>query len=110
MNRFKTMTFLALDKKMRVVANAYFASEKKRKAISHLSDSESQFDKERYQTFSDRVKWAFSSLSKEEQKFINNEYFYEEYPYWWLGQYKKREFKKNKKKAVINFLILFYEE
>lgn len=110
MDQMKNMTFNTMDKKMQLVANAFFASKKKKNRIHRLSDSEKIFDYERYQSFIERVKSIYSCLSIEEKIFINNEYFYEEYPYWWLGIYTKREFKKNKKKAVMHFLRLFYEE
>lgn len=109
MNNIEKASLVCLDKQMQLVAKAFFVSRTKQNQIQHLSDIDC-FDFDCHTSYVARVESIFEELTSQEKIIINNEYFFEEYPFWWIGTYSKRDFKKNKKKALVHFLRLFYEE
>lgn len=62
------------------------------------ADSEKEID------FLVKVELAYSSLSDEGKKFINSEFFLDNYRGWWKGYYSKSQFYKLKKKYSIEFI------
>ena len=53
---------------------------------------------------------AYSGLNPIEQLFINNDFFYEDYPDWWKELYSKSQYTRYMKRAIVHFLRLFYDE
>ncbi|MBO4856218.1 MAG: hypothetical protein J5511_02455 [Bacilli bacterium] len=81
------------------IANQYFAS------LKILSESTKGKKKEAL--FVNRVKTAYAQLDGLEQRIINNEFFYQDYPNWWKHKYCKSTFYRIKKKSMVNFLEAF---
>lgn len=54
-----------------------------------------------------RVKEAYSKLDSLEQKIINNEFFFQDYPDWWRKTYSKTTFYRLKKQSMQDFLEAF---
>lgn len=65
---------------------------------------ESKKEKEEYVT---RVKSAYGKLDRVNQMFINKEFFFEDYPYWWTKIYSRATFYRLKSKAIDSFLRNF---
>lgn len=56
-----------------------------------------------------KVDKAIYQLSKEERKFLNNEFFKHNNPEWWKGEFTKEEYILNLKSTIQHFLEAFYE-
>ncbi|MGM9873336.1 MAG: MG284/MPN403 family protein [Bacilli bacterium] len=54
------------------------------------------------------VDTSFNNLNFVSKQIINNEFFFNDYPYWWEKYYSKRYFLKLKKKAMNQFLFNIY--
>lgn len=92
---------------MEDVAKKYFAAIE-RLRINRLGFSSGNSGSiEADQHYIERVNFAYECLSEEEQKIINNEFFYQDYPNWWNGMYTKTAFEKLKKTAVQEFIVAF---
>ena len=48
---------------------------------------------------------AFNALSAIDQRFINNEFFYQDYSNWWVPYYSKSTFYRLKRRAMEEFLL-----
>lgn len=66
-----------------------------------------QYSPLKYRQYIKRVEEAFAQLDAVDKMFINNEFFYSDYPYWWQEYYSSSTFYRIKEKAVDNFLRLF---
>ena len=69
-----------------------------------LSDIDAVDEKERYVS---RVRAAFDSLKEEEKEMINNEFFYENYPFWWVNKYSRSAFYRLRNRSMFNFKKAF---
>lgn len=99
-----------LDKRMKQVAKNYFISKKIHELDELAMKDAEETERTQHAAYVRRIEGAFNSLSSEEQTFINNDYFYEAYPFWWLKKYPPSTYYRIKKKAVINFLKFLYHE
>ncbi len=92
------------------IAKIYFISIRQIQEIEEhtISNGSRNIDSPFYKYFND-VEEAFSKLSVEYQRIINNEFFFNAYRNWWTSSYTLSEFKKRKKLAVREFLEVFYE-
>lgn len=55
-----------------------------------------------------KVEEAYECLDEREQNLINNEFFFQNYHYWWIGLYSKTSFYRFKRRAMLKFLEAFY--
>ena len=109
--RISKKTNLAeLNAQMESISKAFFESKAQKKKKEFLNDYYDGDDFDTDDILIERVECVYAQLDPLEQEFINNEYFYEDYPYWWTGIYSESSFYRQKKKAVISFLRLFYNE
>ena len=102
MTSYKKLEVIAKE-----IAEAYFISIRQIRGL-HLSSGELDYYSPFVKYFSD-VEEAFSKLTKEYQRIINNEYFYEAYRGWWTKLYKPSLFKRLKRDATKRFVEVFYE-
>lgn len=97
-----------LENEINQIAEMYFS------AISSKNDEEVLYDSEEelsdYERFVLRIRRAFESLNKEEQLFINNEFFYQDYPNWWKKRYSKAAFFKIRNRSMKRFKEAFDHE
>ena len=100
----------SLSKQMELIAKTFFASKQIVKTHNRLNDSNVYDLKHRQTMFIERVQDTFEMLNPIEQLFINNDFFYEEYPNWWRDLYSKSQYLQYKKRAIIHFLRIFYDE
>ena len=99
----------ALEKAINQIAQMYFlAISKKSGNDGMLHDSEEGITD--YEKFVIRVRKAFERLSATEKIFINNDFFYEDYPYWWKERYNKASYYKIRTRSMINFKEAFDHE
>ena len=54
-----------------------------------------------------KVKKAYEQLDPIDRDFINNEFFYQKYPYWWENIYSKTTFYRLKRKSMECFKEAF---
>ena len=100
----------SLSKHMELIAKTFFEFKKDKKETYVLSDVD-QFDSKHSQNhFVHRVEEAYRGLNPIEQLFINNDFFYEDYPDWWKELYTRMQYTRLMKKSIIHFLRLFYGE
>lgn len=74
-----------------------------KKYFEYLKDTKQEGSK----TYIQKVKSAYSELDNLEQQFINNDFFYQNYPNWWKKLYPKTTYYRIKKKSMISFLEAF---
>ena len=89
-----------LEKEMSGLASLYF------KALE-LSKNENGEKKQFHLV--NLVRNAYASLNREERTFINNEFFYQKYPYWWKDYYSFSSYRRTKYKSMTHFLEVFYD-
>ena len=97
-NTQKEEDFIKLKSSVEDIAGRYFECLKKL-ASSKPGKSHSLYVK--------RVKDAYSKLDTLEQNFINNEFFYQDYPDWWKKLYSKTTFYRIKRQSMKDFLEAF---
>lgn len=101
----------SLTKHMELIAKTFFEFKKDKKDNTHLIADVDQFDSKHSQNhFIRRVEEAYQLLNPIEQLFINNDFFYEDYPDWWKDLYSRTQYMRFMKKAIIHFLRNFYDE
>lgn len=91
--------FSKLKNSMEDIASEYFD------CLRNLTNSNTK--KTNSVLFIKRVKDAYSKLDMLEQNFINNEFFYQDYPDWWRKKYSKTTFYRIKKQSMKDFLEAF---
>lgn len=62
-----------------------------------------------YRYYIDKVERAFRKLDELSKMFINNDFFYCAYPYWWVDKFPTSSYYRLKANAVDNFLRYFNE-
>ena len=101
----------SLTKHMELIAKTFFEFKKEDKNEKLVLADINQFDSKHSQNhFVHRVEEAYSGLNPIEQLFINNDFFYEDYPDWWKELYSKTQYTRYMKRAIVHFLRLFYDE
>ena len=110
MIKLENSSLATLSKRMQEIANMFFTSKKYEDITPKLYDSESGRKQNQYTVFIKKVEDAYARLDPLEQLFINNDYFYQNYPYWWMEVYSRNTYLHYKKKALISFLRTFYYE
>lgn len=101
------MSLSKLENQIREIAKFYFVALRNINYNCFSSGDEDVYSPF-YKYYQD-VEQAFSRLSKEHRKIINNEYFHEAYSNWWVKEYRLSSFNKLKKIAIKDFLEAFYE-
>lgn len=102
--------FKTMSKKIENIASIYFVSKKK---IEQMAvNSFASGDVETLNPFNmivKKVENAFSCLDEIEKTFINNDFFFEKYPYWWESIYPRCTYYRYKRKAMNHFLQAYEE-
>ena len=83
------------------VADLYFSAQQTIK--THHDDSEYIEAK----NFIDKVKRAYEKLDYLERLFINNDFFYEQYPMWWMSYYSRSTYYRIRHRSMNNFKEAF---
>ena len=94
----KTNEFHELNDYVKKIADDYFVAREK---IRNSEDSETNSN------YVMRVKNAFNKLDPIGQSFINNEFFYQKYPFWWEDIYSKTTYYRLKRKSMESFKEAF---
>ena len=100
----------SLTRHMELIAKTFFEFKKEKREVYHLSDIDSIDSKHSQTSFVRQVEEAYGGLNPIEQLFINNDFFYEDYPDWWKELYTRTQYTRYMKRAIIHFLRLFYDE
>ncbi len=90
---------------MRDISKNYFAA--KRHIESKKEFAEEDEEVSIYHSYVERVRTAYQTLEPVEKLIINNEYFFENYPFWWTQLYSKSSFYRYKRNAMKHFLGTF---
>ena len=110
MSKLEKCSLSTLTKRMQEIANMFFTSKKYADITPKLYDIETDTSQNQYTLFVKKVENAYSQLDPLEQLFINNDFFYQNYPYWWMEVYTKQNYTLYKRKAIIHFLRSFFGE
>lgn len=98
----KRNDFLRLASVVKEVADYYFF------ALKHVESREKIFDSEEairnYEQFVLSVRSAYNKLDNVEKALINNDFFYEKYPFWWEKIYSKTTYYRLKRRSMTNFM------
>ena len=89
------------------IAKMYFI------ALKHIRDiglSDPSKDLSDYEKYISKVQVAFDSLTDIEKEFINNDFFYQAYPNWWMKYYSKSKYYLIRKRSMASFLEAFEYE
>ena len=100
----------SLSKHMALIAKTFFDFKGRKSESFLLSDSKTDDLKHRQNQFIRHVEETYEELNAIEQLFINNDFFYEDYPDWWKRLYTRSQYIHFKKRAIIHFLRIFYDE
>lgn len=100
--------FYLLSNKIEEIASTYFLCLAKLKHAHHTLAEETSYAYEKQ--YIERVNNAYLKLNERNRKIINNEFFFENYPYWWESQYSSSYFSRIKKEAMQQFLQYFKEQ
>ena len=100
----------SLSRHMTLIAKTFFDFKKEEKENNCLADVDQSDSKHSQSSFVRRVKESYEGLNPIEQLFINNDFFYEDYPEWWTELYTKTQYTRFLKRSIIHFLRLFYED
>lgn len=95
----KDDSYLSLKSSVSDIAEKYF------RCLQNLSEGKPK--KNSFSIYIKRVKDAYAKLDHLEQRFINNEFFYQDYPNWWKDKYCKSTFYRIKKQSMKDFLEAF---
>lgn len=108
MSRSNYLTFKSLNRRVEEIANDYFDSKKKMRELQLYSFSKpSDDDHTDLALLVAHVENAFECLDELEKMFINNDFFYESYPFWWESFYARCTYYRYKRKAMRHFLIAY---
>ena len=94
----------ALDEKMTTIARNYFLARR----YLHYAHSISEDNFKLLCSYISNVKKAFTYLKKDEQKLLNNDYFYEAPLDWWKKEYSSQGYSVLKNTAIAHFLEVFH--
>ena len=101
----KTKRSEILLKEIETISKNYFHALKQIKEEKALNDSSGELNE--YQLYVARVRYAYHTLNSIDQIFINNEFFFEDYPRWWEKRYTPSAFYKQRLKSMKNFKEAF---
>ena len=90
------------------IARLYFVALEKMKVSHGLSDS--GYGNNDFREYVYRVRRAYHELDHLEQTIINNEFFYQEYPFWWERLFSRSTFYRLKKRSMLKFKAAFDHE
>ena len=93
-----------LEEKMLGIAKNYFLARSYLRYSHYISEDNITL----LCSYITNVKKAFACLKEEEQKFINNEYFYEANSDWWKKEYSFQRYNNLKNSAISHFLEVFH--
>lgn len=106
----KNTSMDVLSRKMEIISSLFFESKKQIGEKLAMSDVINEDDMDSHSLFIKKVEDTYNQLDSLDKLFINNEYFYQDYPFWWSRLYTASTYYRYKKKAVIRFLRLFFNE
>ena len=98
----QTKTFKELNTMTEEVAYRFFMA---KRILAALRKGEMVSENDTpYQIYLQRVECAYCLLDEKEKNLINNEFFFQNYQYWWVGLYSKTVFYRLKKRTMLKFL------
>ena len=96
-----------LTQEIQEIAKFYFIALQK---IREEGLRDSIYEPSDHEKFISRVQDAFDSLTDIEKEFINNDFFYQAYPNWWMKYYSKSKYYMIRKQSMMSFLEAFEYE
>ena len=93
-----------LEEKMTTIAKNYFLARRYLNYTHYISEDNFAL----LCSYIGSVKKAFTHLKNEEQKLLNNEYFYEAPLDWWKKEYSLQGYNNLKNTAIAHFLEVFH--
>lgn len=89
------------------IAKLYFIALRK---VREEGLRDSMYEPSDYEKYISRVQNAFDSLTDIEKEFINNDFFYQAYPNWWMKYYTRYKYYSIRKQSMMSFLEAFEYE
>ena len=97
-------TFSEMAKSLRLIAKNYFTAQRYLRARICGFSSGDEATINAHQKFISRVHRAYDELADDEKEFINNDFFYDNYPKWWVDRYSVSSYYRHKKTIMRKFL------
>ena len=94
----------ALSQKMETIAKNYFIA--RNLLIKRIELSDDNFLL--MIVYIQRVRACYEKLDEKEKQFINNEFFYQNYPNWWKNKITPSTYMRLKAQSIKHFLEVFY--
>lgn len=94
----KINEFHELSDYIKKIANDFFSAREKIRNLEQV---------EFYSSYINKVQKAYDQLDPIGRDFINNEFFYQKYPFWWEKIYSKTTFYRLKRKSMESFKEAF---
>jgi len=102
------VNYNVLETELNEIACFYFVCKRNeiKKRLFHDQSEKASF----YLLYIYKVNDAYANLNTKFQEIINNDFFYRAYPGWWMSSLNKNEYRRQKRKAVQQFLENFHEK
>ncbi len=105
----KTSKAFVSYKRLIAIRDNYFHCVASLRNFERLSDSDT-LKSSMYEEYIRDVDRALVLLDPLDQKVINQEFFYQTNPIWWVGMFSKSTYYRLRRRAVETFLRNFYEQ
>lgn len=103
-------SFRKLSHKIENISNVYFLNKKMIKEQSNHNNGLNNSLLVPFYEYIASVENAFNCLDNVERMFINNDFFYQDYPFWWETIYSRCTYYRYKRKAMISFLKAYAQQ
>lgn len=100
----------SLSKKIQEIAIKYFNSRKEINSLGGFLNPNNIDIDNPFSIYIEKVQHAYESLTDIERAIINNDFFYQNYPKWWEGYYKRSTYYRYKSIAMKKFIEVFENE
>lgn len=88
------------------IAHFYFVALRVIKHGQTINDS-NKITLDDYESYIMRVRLAYNQLDLVDQRIINNDFFYQEYPGWWVKTFSKSTYYRLRSRSIKNFVEAF---
>ena len=95
---------------IRTISKNYFIALKRRMFIKPEQLKDSNGEEDDFEKLIRRVRETYNKLDALEKAFINNDFFYQNYPDWWKDTFSKTTYYRLRRQSMRHFLQVFENE
>ena len=99
-----------MAKDIKTIAKNYFIALKRRKILARQELRECLEVEDDFERHIRKVRAAYNQLDALEKTFINNDFFYQNYPEWWKDSFSKTTYYRLRRQSMIHFKEVFDNE